>query len=382
MKKRIQILIFLLIVVILPTLGCSSQEIEQKAPQATREELGASLPEKEPVDTAEQVETVSPQVETVPPQVQPVGTVEVVATIEIVEKETTVGESVSEVASDSDKPMAGVSTVDSLTQVETEVVDEDVVRKSEVVSEVVVDEKIVTETDVTERIESVPFTATTGLDTFSTYRMNFITNFDGTRQGQPSAGNLEGMFEVTQKPKAQHWRIVMTGNAFAQLAALSTMELYDINNVIYIKNPGDGSWIGVPADLVKSMLPTDMYKPEDNIDLPVTAVPQSGQEMVNGVLTQRYTFGPTDLADGPKYDEVMGTIWVAVDGDYVVKYEATISGQFDSLSAGGIDLMDEGTITMMYDVSDVNKSGFTIDPPPGAKGLDLSSLLSGLGKLK
>jgi len=143
----------------------------------------------------------------------------------------------------------------------------------------------------------------------------------------------------------------------------------------------DSTWLGVPAELVKTMLPVpidDMYRPEERIELPATAVLQSGEEVVNGVVTQRYTFGPTDLADpDTRYEAVEGTIWVAVDGNYVVKYESTITGEFDNLSAGGMDLMDQGTIVMSYEVSDVNDD-FSIQPPPNAQGLDLGKLLSGL----
>ena len=119
-------------------------------------------------------------------------------------------------------------------------------------------------------------------------------------------------------------------------------------------------------------------RPEKSIDLPATAVLQPGEEVVNGVVTQRYTFGLDDLADsGTQYEAVKGTVWVAVDGDYVVKYESTITGEFDNLSAGSMDLMDQGTIVMSYEVSDVN-GDFSIQPPTDAQGLDLGKLLSGL----
>lgn len=228
---------------------------------------------------------------------------------------------------------------------------------------------------LTTTAQSIPFTATTGLKSFASYRMQFATEFEGTRQSQPTSGSLSGTLEATKKPEAQHWRVDMEGDAFSALAGLGTMELYDVNNTFYIQNPQDGSWLGVPAMLVDSMLPDGMYTPEESIDLPERAVLQPGQETINGLATQRHTFGPEDLAgDSSNYDQVEGTIWVAVDGNYVVKYEATISGQHKNLAAGGMELLDEGTITMMYEVSDVNSS-FTIDPPEGARNIDLGSLL-------
>jgi hypothetical protein len=225
-------------------------------------------------------------------------------------------------------------------------------------------------------VEAVTFTAETGLGDFSTYKMSFATEFDGTRDGQPTQGNLGGLLEITKNPAAQHWQINMGGNAFSNLSLLGGgMEMYDVDNTIYIQNPGDGSWIGMPAMLVQSMLPSEMYNPEDNIDLPATAILQPGEESVNGVLTQRYTFGKNDLSgDISKLDEVEGTVWVAVDGNYVVKYEAVVTGEFDNLTAGDMTVLDEGTINMMYEVTDVD-GDFTISPPAGAKAIDLTSLL-------
>ncbi len=228
---------------------------------------------------------------------------------------------------------------------------------------------------------AIPFTATTGLDTFSAYRMNFLTDFDGSRKGQATQGTMDGVLEITRKPQAKHWQMNMSGDTFGELSALGSMELYDFGQMMYIQNPLDATWLGVPAELVKTMLPVpidDMYRPEESIDLPATAVLQPGEEVVNGVVTQRYTFGPDDLADtDSRYETVDGTIWVAVEGNYVVKYESTVTGEFDNLSAGGMDLMDKGTIVMSYEISDVN-GNFSIQPPADAQGLDLGKLLSGL----
>jgi hypothetical protein len=185
---------------------------------------------------------------------------------------------------------------------------------------------------------------------------------------------MAGLLEVTKRPDAQHLRIEMNGDTFNALAPLGTLEIYDVNNTFYLQNPADGTWLGVPAMLVDTLLPNGMYNPEDSIDLPVTAVPQPGPETVNGVVTRRYTFGPDDLAgDSADYDAVEGTIWVAVEGNYVVKYEASFSGRHDNLTAGDITLLDEGTISMRYELSDVN-GDLSIEPPANAQSIDLGKL--------
>ena len=225
--------------------------------------------------------------------------------------------------------------------------------------------------------KSEPFSATTGLAEFPSYRMTFASDFEGTRQGKPTSGTLGGLLEVTKSPEAQHLRVDMTGDTFSALAPLGmeNIEIYDINGTFYLKNPQDGSWLSVPAFLIDSMMPDGMYKPEESIELPVTAVPQPGTEIINGVLAKRYTFGPGDLArDTSDLESVDGTIWVAEEGDYVVKYEAIISGQFENLEVSDVTLLDEGTISMMYDLSDVDGS-LTLAPPEGTISFDITKLL-------
>jgi hypothetical protein len=232
--------------------------------------------------------------------------------------------------------------------------------------------------------EPEPFTATTGLEQFSSYRLNFTGEVDGTKDGQPSSGSLAGFLDVTNYPKAQHLRVDVDGDTFSTLAPLGTIEVYDVDNTFYIQNPQDGSWITLPAFLVNTMLPDGVPSPEDSIELPVTAVPRPGREVVNGIVTQRYTFDADDLAveHQSKYDDVQGTIRVAVDGNYIISYEATVKGQFtdavaeakaksgqlDDLLVSDLSFIDEGTVTMRYDLLDVNNN-FSIAPPKKAGGL-------------
>ena len=92
--------------------------------------------------------------------------------------------------------------------------------------EIVADESAVALSPVTNEpsqvtsTETEPFTATIGLDRFSSYRMNFSGEFDGIRQGQPASGSLEGFLDVTKNPKAQHLWIEVDGKSLNSLAPL------------------------------------------------------------------------------------------------------------------------------------------------------------------
>ena len=228
---------------------------------------------------------------------------------------------------------------------------------------------------------AVSFTATTGLDEFSAYRMDYTVSFDGTRGRQPMSGIAEGTLEATNSPYAQHLRATLAGDAFRQLGVLGTMELYHVDDTIYFQDPQDGVWTGVPERLVNRFLPDGMPAPEDYVVLPDSAVRQPGRSIVNGIVTQRYTFDLDDLADDRNYGGAEGTIWVASDGDYIVRYEATFSGRHENLAAGGVELMDKGTISILYELSDVNDS-LNIEAPKGARGLSFGTMLSLLGSLR
>jgi len=372
MRTKSIIVVLLLAAAALAVIRCGSESSPKPATPAHQEEVVAPAAPTEDTAQADATETnvdeadVTKEIVTETKiEVQEVSGPATEAETTAVEAEKVVkieGETAEEAVEVEAPAEADVEPVEEVAAAESD----DVVQTDEVVEEAAepVD------------IEAVEFTATTGLDQFSAYRMNFEADFDGTRQNQPTAGTLGGLFEATKNPQATHWQINMDGNTFNELAILGgTMELYDLGSTIYIQNPQGGGFIGVPAMFIESMLPGEMYNPEDSIELPATAVPQPGKETINGVATQRYTFGKDDMAKNrSELESVDGTIWVAVDGNYVVKYEATVSGTFSGLSAGGMDVLDKGTIAMSYKVTDVNED-FSIDAPAGAQAIDLTSLL-------
>ena len=80
-----------------------------------------------------------------------------------------------------------------------------------------------------------------------------------------------------------------------------------------------------------------------------------GEEELNGVATRHYTFDESILGLGMgAYERLKGDVWVAVDGDYAVKY------LFDAED-------DESIVHWEWEVYDIN-APFTIEPPAGAEG--------------
>jgi hypothetical protein len=84
----------------------------------------------------------------------------------------------------------------------------------------------------------------------------------------------------------------------------------------------------------------------------VRSAQRVGNETVNGMPTVHYKLDITNL-EMLGYHNGNGDAWMADPGDYVVKYtlQATSNGKENFF--GGI--MDEGTIMLVYEVTDVNQ---------------------------
>ena len=80
-----------------------------------------------------------------------------------------------------------------------------------------------------------------------------------------------------------------------------------------------------------------------------------GEEELNGVATRHYTFDESILGLGMGvYESLKGDVWVAIEGDYAVKY------LFDAEDK-------ESIVHWEWEVYDIN-APFTIEPPAEAEG--------------
>ena len=80
-----------------------------------------------------------------------------------------------------------------------------------------------------------------------------------------------------------------------------------------------------------------------------------GEEEINGVATRHYTFDESMSGLGMgAYEHLKGEVWVAIEGDYAVKY------LFDTED-------EESIMHWEWEVYDIN-APFTIEPPAAAEG--------------
>ncbi len=205
------------------------------------------------------------------------------------------------------------------------------------------------------------FTGTVGLENFDSYRLKFNLEFDGLNGSKPAKGQVEGSLEATTDPPAKHLAMQMDGATVAELAGqTNAIEFYEVNGATYIKNPLDGSWISFPSR-TDNPLTKGFFAPEDIISLPKTAQRSGEPETVNGVSAYRYSFTEKELAETKyTYSGLNGKVWVAVEGDYVVKYEA--AGQAKASPTDDDKMFETASVKIAYDLLETN-SNLTIAPP-------------------
>lgn len=201
-------------------------------------------------------------------------------------------------------------------------------------------------------------------------------DFDGTSSGQPTQGIIEMLLEFTKDPKATHLNMTMEGSTVEEMGGSNSFEFYDVDGTIYMYNGGQGGgWISMPStdDLAFN---EGFFAPDEDLELPETAICDLSPEMINGISATRCTFTEEDVqSEEATYGSLTGYAWVAEDGEFIVKYQLDAEG-YQSLNPGEGDFFDVGSVSFVYELLEVN-SDLTISPPEdamNAESLDFENL--------
>lgn len=193
---------------------------------------------------------------------------------------------------------------------------------------------------------------TSGLQNLDSYRTYFEMTFEGTTDSGAEQWVFEMNTEYVRDPFAQ--RIL-----FQSDDAQGSFEIIQIGDQQYILF-GDGQCMSSSIG-EEDVMDMEIFDPEEvigGLDNLNRVLPD---ETVNGILCRHYTFDESSIFwTGLSYVE--GEVWIAVDGDYVVRYV---------MQAEGIDptSQQEGYIEWEYEVRDVNTS-ITIEPPPSCEAAE------------
>jgi len=199
---------------------------------------------------------------------------------------------------------------------------------------------------------------TEGLAVLKSYKSSYILKFDGKgADGQPATGTMEAREDYTQEPKAQ--RVALTSSGFEDEpgAQGGTFEIVTIGDMSYmVTQDADGkqSCVSVSAS-ESSQIEQGMFS--SNMLGGISGAKYVGRDTVNDIKTKHYTWKEGGLT-GLGFTSAKGEVWMAEDGNYVVKYTAEATGKGTLFGTSE----KEGTLTIEYNLTDANAS-FTIERP-------------------
>lgn len=202
---------------------------------------------------------------------------------------------------------------------------------------------------------------TEGLATLKSYRATFTMAFEGSEEGKPVQWTFEMKMEATKDPAAS--RLSYLGSGTEDASKLSGFEIVQVGDMQYMKfGEGAGNCIASSTGEQPSEV-GELFKPDDILGGLSNARRTGPDQTINGVRARHYTFDEKALLGLSGLTRAQGEAWVAVDGNYVVKY---------TLTAEGKDVLfgkpnTEGKLTWTYEVTDINQA-IEIEPPADCQG--------------
>jgi len=206
----------------------------------------------------------------------------------------------------------------------------------------------------------------------NSFRSRFEISWQGTyTDGTPANGSMVVAVEFVREPKAEH--LTISGD-FAGMKELGVepagaLEMYVVGDTMYTNL--FGSWMQMPAQEgglgAEEMAFTTTDKMLEGLEKPK----YEGKETYNGIQTKHYSFDersfkPENLSEGMKIDKATGNLYIAVEGNYLVHMDLTLSGSGLELPMGQEgQVVQNGSMTIKTDLSDINQP-ITIQVPEEA----------------
>jgi len=188
------------------------------------------------------------------------------------------------------------------------------------------------------------------LEDLPSYRMRFTFSFEGQdADGTDQSGSMEMLQEVIKETNDNHFRWSASGAAASESAQGGVVEMFQVGDTSYMYSPEsteEQKCVGFSTQETQSPMGA-LLKPDQLIGGVEKATLVARDQTVNGVTTDHYTFDEGGLGFGT-FGSAKGDLWLAKDGNYLVKYSGTATG---SNSIMGTEA--EGTFTWEYNVEDV-----------------------------
>jgi hypothetical protein len=193
-----------------------------------------------------------------------------------------------------------------------------------------------------------------GLSELPSYQAVLTLTFDGTRDGQPQKWSKTYTMLATKAPQARQLTVEKTGDS----SNIDSVFMAEMNGLAYERR-GENACNATSSQAGNSL--GERLEPASFLTY-VIGAEEAGNDTVNGVTANHYTFDQRALGE-QDLTESTGELWVASEGNYIVKYLLMRKGKADYFGEG-----IEGTLTLDYELTDPNQP-VTIqlpqDCPPG-----------------
>lgn len=197
---------------------------------------------------------------------------------------------------------------------------------------------------------------------FNSYRATVNMTFESIEEGGTSAG-LFLETAVILEPPATSATISVTGDMVEQAGGFGSMTFAEVGDASYAVIPGMGCVAGGAGELGSMDEFTEIFA-TDEILGEISDAEFVGEETVNGIAVDHYTFDETDVEDtSGDLQELEGHVYVAQDGGYVTRMVIEGVGTVDMFDQG---VEEEGTLILEYNITDVG-ADFEIELPEGCE---------------
>ena len=195
------------------------------------------------------------------------------------------------------------------------------------------------------------------LDKLQSYRARWQAQWSSTEGDKTTTGNWDWTEEYSSNPPALHWIWTFTDPNTNQQ---STIEAWQVGDTIYLVLGEEKGCMSYSRD-EGDKLTKGLFSPNSLGSL--SNAKYVGMDTVNGIRAKHYRYDEKS-ASLAGFSKVVGEIWVAVDGGYVVKDTMQWEG-----GAGlfGASTTAKGKGQWTWELSDVNQR-IDIRPPEHCGG--------------
>lgn len=210
-------------------------------------------------------------------------------------------------------------------------------------------------------------TSISSLENLNSYRVTFRVDWNGTKGGQAVTGYLDMRSAFVREPPAQEIHFEGQGFDAGEDQGLGKVSFIQVGDTAWFYESESDTWTQLPAGSLSYeggfFFPPEEFLSEFEADKGRRSLlPQQ----VNGVQCYKYTFDEKDFIDESdptsEVTRAQGEACIAVDGGYIVQFVVDA----DVRNAASDDIFEEGTITMAFDIFDINQP-ITIEPPAEAR---------------